>query len=79
MKARFGFIETPREVIVELPEDTDLEKLKASIESALSTQKVRVLWVGDRNGRTYGISPGNLAYVEIDPQSDDSRIGFGTA
>lgn len=79
MKARFGFIETPREVIVELPEDADLEKLKASIESAIGTQKVRVLWVADRNGRTYGISPDNLAYVEIDPQADDSRIGFGSA
>ena len=79
MKARFGFIETPREVIVELPEDADLEKLKASIESAIGTQKVRVLWVADRNGRTYGISPDNLAYVEIGPQADDSRIGFGSA
>lgn len=79
MKARFGFIETPREVIVELPEETDLDKLKASIESAIGTQKVRVLWVADRNGRIYGISPDNLAYVEIDPQGDDSRIGFGSA
>lgn len=79
MKVRFGFIETPREVIVELPEDTDLEKLKGSIESAIGTQKVRVLWVADRNGRIYGISPDNLAYVEIDPQGDDSRIGFGSA
>lgn len=79
MKIRFGFIETPREVIVELPEDADPEKLKANIESAIGTQKVRVLWVVDRNGRTYGISPENLAYVEIDPQGDDSRIGFGSA
>lgn len=79
MKVRFGFIETPREIIVELPEDTDLEKLKGSIESAIGTQKVRVLWVADRNGRIYGISPDNLAYVEIDPQGDDSRIGFGSA
>lgn len=79
MKVRFGFIETPREVIVELPEDTDLEKLKGSIESAIGTQKVRVLWVADRNGRIYGIAPDNLAYVEIDPQGDDSRIGFGSA
>ncbi len=79
MKARFGFIETPREVIVELPDDTDLEKLKTNVESAIGTQKVRMLWVADRNGRTYGISPDNLAYVEIDPQADDSRIGFGSA
>ena len=79
MKVRFGFIETPREIIVELPQDANLEKLKASIESAIGTQKVRVLWVSDRNGRTYGVSPDNLAYVEIDPQGDDSRIGFGSA
>jgi len=79
MKARFSFTETPREITVELSDSAEPDKFKSSLEAAMNSQKVKIFWVQDRNGRNYGITLENLAFVEIDPQAGESQIGFGSA
>jgi len=78
-KARIGFVETPREIIVELSDSIEPDKFKSSLEAAVNNQKVKLFWVQDRMGRSYGIALDNLAFVEVDPQAGDSQIGFGSA
>ncbi len=79
MKARFGFVETPREIMVEMSDSTQPAKFRSSLESAINSQKVRVYWLEDRHGRSYGIVLDNLAFVEFDPQSSETQMGFGSA
>ncbi|HVF75721.1 MAG TPA: DUF3107 domain-containing protein [Acidimicrobiales bacterium] len=76
MDVRIGVIHTPREIEVELSDDTDHDALAAQVEEALSTQE-GVLWVTDRRGRRVGVPAARLAYVEIGSPGDERRVGFG--
>ena len=76
MDVRIGVIHTPREIEVELPDDTDHDALAAQVEEALKTQE-GVLWVTDRRGRRIGVPAARVAYVEIGSPHDERRVGFG--
>jgi hypothetical protein len=73
---RVGVTQAPREIEVELAEDTDRAALGKSIDEALASAE-RVLWLEDRKGRRVGIPSAKVAYVEIGAPGDDSRVGFG--
>jgi hypothetical protein len=73
---RIGVTQVPREIEVELADDTDVEKLTASIESSLASAE-GVLWLTDRRGRRVGVPAGKLAYVEFNVTGDERRVGFG--
>lgn len=75
MDVRVGVSHTAKEIVLELPEDTEQEKLVAEIEAALSTE-TGVLWLTDRKGRRVGVPAAKLAYVEIGHPSQDQRVGF---
>jgi hypothetical protein len=64
MDLRIGVTQSPREVAVELSDDTDREALKAQVEAAL-TGAVDVLWVTDKKNRQVAVSAAKIAYVEI--------------
>ena len=77
MDVRIGVTYSPKEIDVELPEDTDRDALKAEIAEALGKDD-DVLWLTDRRGRMVGVPSAKVAYVEIGSPDDSHRIGFGT-
>jgi hypothetical protein len=74
---RIGVTYSPKEIDVELPEDTDRDALKDEIAAALGKDD-DVLWLTDRRGRMVGVPSGKVAYVEIGSPDESHRIGFGT-
>jgi len=72
---RIGVTQSPKELDVELPDGTDADDLKASIDKALVDGTT--LWLTDRKGRQVGIPAERIAYLEIGRPEDGRRIGFG--
>jgi hypothetical protein len=72
---RIGVTQHPRELDLELADDTDRDELTRSIEEALADEK-NVLWLTDRKGRRVGIPSAKVAYVEIGA-AEERRVGFG--
>jgi hypothetical protein len=73
---RIGVTQAPREIEVELGDDTDPDKLAKQIEKTLAEESA-VLWLVDRRGRRVGIPAAKVAYIEIGSPSDERRVGFG--
>ena len=76
MDVRIGVIHTPKEIEVELADDTDPAALLAEVEQALSGDS-GVLWLTDRRGRRVGVPSARVAYVEIGSPHEERRVGFG--
>lgn len=75
MDVRIGVTQTAKELDVELPDGTDAEELKASIDKALADGTT--LWITDRKGRQVGVPAEKVAYIELGRPDDGRRIGFG--
>ncbi len=75
MDVRIGLTQTPKELEVQLDEDTDPAAVRKQVEDALADSAT--LWFTDRRGRQIGIPAEKLAYVEIGSPQDERRIGFG--
>jgi hypothetical protein len=73
---RIGITHTPKELEVEMPEDTNRDEVVANIEKMLQTGD-GVLWLTDRKGRRVGVPVVKVAYVEVGAPSSDRRVGFG--
>ncbi|MGH9094526.1 MAG: DUF3107 domain-containing protein [Acidimicrobiales bacterium] len=78
MDVRIGVTNTAREIDVELPDNADPDQLAAQIEKSLATEH-GMLWLTDRRGRRVGIPADKVAYVEVDTNSQERRVGFGAA
>jgi hypothetical protein len=76
MDLRIGVTHSPRELTIELADDTDRDELRSKIDAAL-TGAVDVFWVTDKKQRDVGVSAAKIAYVEIGTSDADRRIGFG--
>jgi hypothetical protein len=74
---RIGVTQAPRELTLELADDTDRDDLKAQIDAAIAAGD-QVLWLTDRRGRQVAVPVDKLAYVEVGPPDGDRRIGFGS-
>jgi hypothetical protein len=72
---RIGVTYTPKEIEVELSDDTDRDQLISTIEEAVSAES-KVLWLTDRKGRRVGVPSSKLAYIEIGAGEHDRRVGF---
>jgi hypothetical protein len=75
---RIGVTQAPREIELELSDDTDADKVAKQFESALAGEG-GVLWLTDRKGRRIGIPAAKVAYVEIGSPSEERRVGFGAS
>ena len=75
MDVRIGVTYTPKEIEIEVSDDTDRDQLIKTIEDAIATEG-RVLWLTDRRGRRVGVPSSKLAYVEIGADAGDRRVGF---
>ena len=74
MDIRIGVADHPRELTIELPDDTDREGLKASVDAVLKGD-APTLWLTDVKGRDVGVASNRLAWVELGPSSS-YPIGF---
>ena len=76
MDVRIGITQSPKEVEIELAEDTDRDALLADIEKALDGTD-GVLWLTDRRGRKVAVPVAKVAYVEVGAPTHERRVGFG--
>ena len=75
MELRIGIADNPQPLAVTLPDDTDRESIKASVEAALRG-KVPVLWLTDDKGREVAVAAARMTHVEMGPPGSNP-IGFG--
>ncbi len=75
MNVRIGVAQSQKEIEVELDPDSDLEAVKESITSGLTSGEM--LWLTDSRGREVGFPAASVAYVELDPSAKGRAIGFG--
>ena len=76
MELRIGVTQSPRELELDLADDTDRDELKQRIADALSSGE-GALWVIDRQGHELAVPAAKIAYVEVGTAADAHRIGFG--
>jgi len=72
---RIGVTYSPKELDIELADDSDPPAVKAGIEAALAGGNM--VWITDRRGRQVGVPADKVAYVELGTPDNDRRIGFG--
>ncbi len=77
MDVRIGVTHTPREIEVQLAEDTDRGALKKQIGEALSSGE-GTLWLEDRKGREVAVSVDKIAYVELGSATESRPMGFSS-
>ena len=76
MDVRIGVIHIPKELSVEMPDDTDREDLRARIDEALAGTAA-TLWLTDTSGRQIGLPSERIGYVELGADEGDRPVGFG--
>jgi hypothetical protein len=74
MDIRIGIVNAPREVGIEMPDDSSAADVKAMIDDAVAAS-AGLVWLTDKKGREIGFPADKVAYVEIG-SSEDQRIGF---
>jgi hypothetical protein len=75
VEVRIGVTYTPKEIEIDLADDTDRDQLVHAVEDAVSNEG-RVLWLTDRKGRRVGVPSSKVAYVEIGADAHERRVGF---
>jgi hypothetical protein len=74
MELRIGVVHSPKELSVEL--DGTADEIVATVDSAVK-DGAAIVWLTDLKGRRLGIPAGKIAYVEIDEDGANKRVGFG--
>ncbi len=74
MELRIGVVHTPKELTVELEGTAD--EIVATVENAMKDAAAMV-WVTDVKGRRLGVPASKIAYVEVDEDGGNKRVGFG--
>ena len=75
MEIRIGVTYSPKEIEIDLADDTSGDDLVAQISSSVGEEGA-MLWLTDRKGRRVGVPTAKLAYVEIGAPRGDRRVGF---
>jgi Protein of unknown function (DUF3107) len=74
MELRIGVGHTPKELSVEL--DGTADEVVGMIDKAMA-DGTPMVWLTDSKGRRVGIPVGRIAYVEVDEDGANKRVGFG--
>jgi len=74
---RIGITHAARELLVELPDDTDRDSLRNTINAAMSGA-TDTFALTDRRGREILVPSAKIAYVELGLADGERRMGFGT-
>ena len=72
---RIGITQTPKELEVELADDTDRDALLAQIAEQMESEGT--LTLTDRRGKTVLVPVAKVAYVEVGASATARRVGFG--
>jgi hypothetical protein len=78
MELRIGVVHSPKELSVEL--DGTADEIVAMIDNAVkdgAADGAAIVWVTDLKGRRLGVPVGKIAYVEVDEDGANKRVGFG--
>jgi hypothetical protein len=73
---RIGLAQSVRELELELPDDTDVEALKAEVAQVLADEAA-VLWLTDKKGTQVAIAGGKVTFISLGSADTKGRIGFG--
>ncbi len=73
---RIGLVYSPRELEVELPDDSDVAALRADVERVL-TDETATLWLTDKKGNLVAVAGSKVTFIQIGAGSEKGRIGFG--
>jgi|TARA_B110000914_G_scaffold88414_2_gene77731 hypothetical protein len=73
---RIGVTDNPKEIRVEMADDTDVAALRSEVDAAVAGSG-SVLWLTDIRGRQVGVPAGKIAYVDIGAPGSDNPVGFG--
>ena len=74
MEIHIGVVHTPKELSLEL--DGTADEIVGTIDKALANGTA-IVWVTDTKGRRIGIPAERIAYIELDEDADNKRVGFG--
>ena len=74
MDIRIGVSDSPREINIQLSDDTDRAELRGRVDAALAGEAA-TLWLTDDKGKDLGIAGAKIAYVELGPEGGNP-IGF---
>jgi hypothetical protein len=72
---RIGVTDNPKEIKVELADDTDVAALRSEVDAAVAGGGP-MLWLTDVRGRQVGVPAARIAYVDIDAAGSDNPVGF---
>jgi hypothetical protein len=78
VQVRIGVTHIPREIEIEMSDDTDADSVKAAVEAAVAKGS-GLLWLTDRKGHQIGVAADKVAYIDVGSGSDHGRIGFGAS
>ena len=74
MDIRIGVSDSPREINIQLSDDTDRAELRSRVDAALGGEAT-TLWLTDDKGKDLAIAAAKIAYVELGPEGGNP-IGF---
>ena len=77
MDLRIGVTTAPKEITVELADDTDVDALRADVDRVVGGEEGAVLWLTDVRGRQVGVPADRIAYVDVGAAGSDNPVGFG--
>ncbi len=77
MDVRIGVTYSPREIELQLAQDTDRAELKSRVEKVLGSE-AEVLWITDRKGREVGVPSSKITYVELGSAEESRPMGFSS-
>ncbi len=77
MDLRIGVTNAPKEITVELAEDTDVDALRADVDRVVGGEEGAMLWLTDVRGRQVGVPADRIAYVDVGAAGSDNPVGFG--
>jgi hypothetical protein len=76
MEVKLGVTDNPKELEIDLDQSAD--EVTKTVEDALATGTRVVLWLTDSKGRRVGIPTDKLAYIEINEENPEKRVGFAS-
>ena len=77
MDLRIGVTNAPKEITVELADDTDVDALRAEVDRVVGGEEGAMLWLTDVRGRQVGVPADRIAYVDVGAAGSDNPVGFG--
>ena len=75
MDLRIGVTDNPKEIKVELADDTDVAALRSEVDAAVAGGGP-MLWLTDVRGRQVGVPAARIACVDIGAAGSDNPVGF---